>query len=132
MEPFLGTWKLTESDGYDELMRRLGVNAVMAKIGSTLKPKYSFTDLGDGRYQIRMDSTMKKAEFTFKLGEECDEVTPDDRHVKSTVTVEDGVMKQVQVGKPRSTLVERVVEGNTMTVTVKLDDFVCKRKYTKC
>uniref|UniRef100_A0A5K3G5R8 FABP domain-containing protein n=1 Tax=Mesocestoides corti TaxID=53468 RepID=A0A5K3G5R8_MESCO len=130
MEQFVGRWELKKTDGFDKIMHQLGVNAVMAKLGNTLKPDFVITDLGDGLYEMKVDSIHSKGKFQFKLNEECDEVTPDGRHVRSTVTVNGNTMKHVQVGE-KIFEVERVVDGDTLSVTAKVDDIICHREYRR-
>nr|ABO93625.3 fatty acid binding protein b [Mesocestoides vogae] len=131
MDAFLGSWKLSKSEGFDEVMRHLGVNFIARKAGNTLKPTVTITSVGDGRYHMKLESTFKNTEFTFKLGEECDEVTADGRKVKSTITMDGSTMKHVQVGE-KTTHIERVIEGDKMLTTVTVDDLVSKREYTRC
>nr|CDS27708.1 fatty acid binding protein FABP2 [Hymenolepis microstoma] len=131
MEAFLGKWKMEKSEGFEEVMKCLGVGYLTRKLGNTVKPNLIVEDLGDGRYRMKSESTVKTTEATFRLGEEFTETTPDGREVKSTVTIEDGVMKHVQRGDGKVTYIERVVEGNTMKTTVKVDDVVCVRNYSK-
>uniref|UniRef100_A0A5K3FJX2 FABP domain-containing protein n=1 Tax=Mesocestoides corti TaxID=53468 RepID=A0A5K3FJX2_MESCO len=115
MEQFVGKWELKKTENFDKLMHQLGVNAILAKLGNTLKPDFIITDLGDGMYEMKVDSIHSKGTFKFKLNEECDEVTTDGRHVKSTVTVNGNTMKHVQVGE-KTVDIERVVDGDIMSV----------------
>ncbi|VUZ52025.1 unnamed protein product [Hymenolepis diminuta] len=131
MEPFLGTWKIEKSEGFDDIMERLGVNFITRKAGNKMKPNWIVKDLGDGRYLMRSESIIKTTEFTFRIGEEFQEKTPDGREVMSTITFDGSVMKQVQVGEKKTTYIERSISGNTLTTIVKVDELVCTRVYTK-
>lgn len=115
MEAFIGTWKIESSEGFDEIMKRLGVNAVTRTAGNAMKPKWIVTDLGDGNYNMKSESIVKTTEFNFRLGEEFDETTPDGRKVKSTVYLEGPVLKQTQVGDGKTTYIDRSVNDNTLT-----------------
>lgn len=115
MEPFIGSWKLQSTEGFDEIMRRLGVNVFNRAAGNTVKPFHIFEDLGDGNYAYKTESTFTKTYCKFRLGEEFDEHTSDGRDLKSIITVEAGVMKQVQVGGGKTTYVERIVNGDVIT-----------------
>ncbi|CDS38171.1 Fatty acid-binding -like protein 2 [Echinococcus granulosus] len=131
MEPFIGTWKMEKSEGFDKIMERLGVDYFTRKMGNMMKPNLIISDLGDGRYNMRSESKFKTSEFSFKLGEQFKEVTPDSREVMSMLTVEDGVLKQEQVGKDKTTYIDRVVDGNELRATVKADELVCVRTYSR-
>ncbi|KAH9279083.1 Fatty acid-binding -like protein 1 [Echinococcus granulosus] len=131
MEAFLGTWKMEKSEGFDKIMERLGVDFVTRKMGNLVKPNLIVTDLGGGKYKMRSESTFKTTECSFKLGEKFKEVTPDSREVTSLITVENGVMKHEQDDKTKVTYIERVVEGNELKATVKVDEVVCVRTYSK-
>uniref|UniRef100_A0A0X3PUC2 Fatty acid-binding protein homolog 1 n=1 Tax=Schistocephalus solidus TaxID=70667 RepID=A0A0X3PUC2_SCHSO len=129
MDAFLGSWKLDHSEGFDEVMSRLGVNFVTRKAGNTLKPTVTVTKEGD-HYKMVTASTFKTCQFEFKLGEPFEETTLDGRKVTSTVTLEGDVMKQVQVGD-KTTEIERRIDGDHMKTTVKVDELKCHRDYKK-
>lgn len=114
MERFLGAWKLEKSDNFDEVMKELGVNVLKRTAGNTVKPIHIFEDLGDGKYCFKTESTFTKTSCNFKLGEEFDEHTSDGRDLKSVITIDGDVMRQVQKGEGRTTYVDRVVDGNLL------------------
>lgn len=106
------------SENFDKVMECLGVGYLTRKAGNVMKPNFIVKDLGDGRYQLKSESTFKTTESTFRIGEEFPETTPDGREVKSTITIEGGVMKQVQKGDKKDTFIDRVVEGNTLKTVI--------------
>uniref|UniRef100_A0A7N5P2R3 Fatty acid-binding protein, adipocyte-like n=1 Tax=Ailuropoda melanoleuca TaxID=9646 RepID=A0A7N5P2R3_AILME len=81
-EPFLGTWKLISSEKFDEYMKELGVGFATRKIAGVAKPNVIITSNG-GVITITTESSFKNTEISFKLKEEFDEITADDRKVKS-------------------------------------------------
>lgn len=105
---------MEKSEGFDKIMERLGVDFVTRKMGNLMKPSLIVSDLGDGKYKMRSESKFKTTEFTFKLGEKFKETTPDSREVMSLITLENGVLKQEQVGKDKTTYIDRVIEGNEL------------------
>ncbi len=117
MEIFFGSWKLTTSENFEPLMQALGVNAITRKAGNATKPTVTFSAVAgeEGTYCMKTASTFKNSEFQFKLGVEFDEKTLDGRNVKSTITIENGQMKHVNVGT-KVTNITRSVEGSTLTV----------------
>ena len=67
------------SEGY--IKWSAGVGMVMAKLGSTARPTLTINVDGD-QWTVKSETTFKTNFITFKLGEEFDEVTVDDRHMK--------------------------------------------------
>lgn len=53
----------------------------MRQVGNVTKPTVIISSEGD-KVVIRTQSTFKNTEISFKLGEEFDETTPDDRNCK--------------------------------------------------
>ncbi|KAH9279384.1 Fatty acid-binding -like protein 1 [Echinococcus granulosus] len=131
MEAFLGTWKMEKSEGLEDVMERLKVDMQLRKMATSLKPDLIISDLGDGKYSMRLDSPSIKSECSFKLGEKFKEMTPDKREVSSLITLENGVMKQEQVGEDITVHIERVVEGNELKATGRVDKAVCVLTFTK-
>jgi hypothetical protein len=58
-----------------------GVNAIWAKIGSVAKPTVYISVDGD-TWTLKSETTMKTTTLSFKLNEEFDETTADDRKMK--------------------------------------------------
>lgn len=59
----------------------LGVGFATRQVGNVTKPTVIISSEGD-KIVIRTQSTFKNTEISFKLGEEFDETTPDDRNCK--------------------------------------------------
>ncbi|KAL5105086.1 hypothetical protein TcWFU_001020 [Taenia crassiceps] len=131
MEPFIGTWKLEKSESFDPIMERLKVDPELRKMGNSLKPVMVIGDLGGGKYSVRVETPVKSFGTTFKLGEKYDDISPDSRQVTSLFTLEGGVLKQEQTDKERTVYIDRVVEGNELKMTIKVDELVCVRIYVK-
>ncbi|XP_061678629.1 fatty acid-binding protein, heart [Syngnathoides biaculeatus] len=129
-EAFVGTWNLKSSENFDEYMKLLGVGFATRKVGNLTKPTTIISLDGD-KVTIKTQSTIKNTELSFKLGEEFDETTADNRNVKSVVTVEDGKMVHVQRWDGKETTLVRQVDGDALTLTLTLDDLVCKRCYER-
>jgi endonuclease YncB( thermonuclease family) len=126
---FVGKWEMVSSDKFDEYMRAVGVGAVWAKIGSTAKPKVTITVDGD-KWTLKSETMVKSSCIEFKLGEEFEETTADDRKMKTTVTLEGNKLTQDQKGEIPS-VITREVDGDTMTVLCKAKDVVATRVYKK-
>ncbi|KAM3596851.1 uncharacterized protein V6R79_021685 [Siganus canaliculatus] len=129
-EAFAGTWNLKESEKFDDYMKELGVGFATRKVGNMTKPTTIIAVEGD-KVTVKTQSTLKNTEISFKLGEEFDETTADDRKVKSTVTVQDGKLVHVQKWDGKETSLVREVNGNALTLTLTLGDIVSTRRYEK-
>ncbi|XP_032437490.1 fatty acid-binding protein, heart [Xiphophorus hellerii] len=130
VEAFVGTWNLKESDKFDDYMKELGVGFATRKIGNMTKPTTIISVEGD-TVTVKTQSSIKNTELSFKIGEDFDETTADDRKVKSLVTVEDGKLVHVQKWDGKETSLVREVDGNKLTLTLKIGDVVCTRRYEK-
>lgn len=127
-EEFLGKrYKLSSSENFDEFMKALGVPVITRKMGNYVSPSVQLTE-DNGTYTLKTTSTFKNSEIKFKLGEEFDEVTPDDRKVKSVCTMEGNKLLQIQKG-PKTTTIEREFTPTEMKAIMKVDDIVCTRVY---
>ncbi|XP_020331405.2 fatty acid-binding protein, heart-like [Oncorhynchus kisutch] len=129
-EAFTGTWNLKESKNFDEYMKALGVGFATRQVGGMTKPTTVIEVAGD-TVTLKTQSTFKNTEINFKLGEEFDETTADDRKVKSLITVEGGKMIHVQKWDGKETTLVREVSGNALELTLKLGDVICTRSYIK-
>lgn len=130
VEKFVGTWKMVESKNFDEYMKCLGVGFATRQIANVTKPTTIFCLEGD-TIVLQTQSTFKNTEIKFKLNEEFDETTADDRKVKSLVTLEDGVLKHVQKWDGKETTLVREVNDNKLVLTLTLGEVVSTRHYEK-
>ncbi|XP_075235564.1 fatty acid binding protein isoform X1 [Lycorma delicatula] len=120
-------YKLSNSELFDEYMKKLGVNFITRKMGNAVSPVVELTEK-DGTFTLTSNSTFKNTAITFKLGEEFDEETPDGRNVKSVITQDGNTLIHIQKGEKETKIIrEFTPEFCNMTLTV--DDIVCKRIY---
>ncbi|MCJ8746305.1 hypothetical protein PDJAM_G00140430 [Pangasius djambal] len=129
-EAFVGTWNLKESKNFDEYMKALGVGFATRQVGSMTKPTTIISIDGDV-LTLKTVSTFKNTEIKFKLGEEFDETTADDRKVKSLMTLDGNKLVHIQKWDGKETSLVREVDGNSLTLTLTLGDVVCTRSYVK-
>ncbi|XP_027031589.1 fatty acid-binding protein, heart [Tachysurus fulvidraco] len=129
-EAFVGTWNLKESKNFDEYMKALGVGFATRQVGSMTKPTTIISIDGDV-ITLKTVSTFKSTEIKFKLGEEFDECTADDRKVKSVVTLDGNKLVHVQKWDGKETSLVREIGENTLTLTLTLGDVVSTRFYVK-
>ncbi|KAG8451204.1 hypothetical protein GDO86_003450 [Hymenochirus boettgeri] len=130
MECFVGTWRLVESNKFDEYMKAIGVGFATRQIGNVTKPTTIISLDGD-RVVIQTQSTFKNTEVSFKLDEEFDETTADDRKCKTLVTLEDGKLKQIQKWDGKETTLVREVDKDKLVLTLTMGNVVSTRHYEK-
>ncbi|XP_019946456.1 fatty acid-binding protein, heart [Paralichthys olivaceus] len=129
-EAFVGTWNLKESEKFDDYMKELGVGYATRKLGGLTKPTTIISVDGD-TVTLKTQSSVKNTELIFKLDEEFDETTADDRKVKSIVKIDNGKMVHVQKWDGKETSLVREVNGNALTLTLTIGEVVCTRHYVK-
>jgi len=128
-DAFLGTWKMESSENFDSYLAEVGVNAALAKIGSAAKPTVTISIDGD-TWTLKSETLFKNSKVEFKLGVEFDETTADDRHMKTTFTLEGNKLIQDQKGNIPS-VISREVNGDKMVVLCKAGSVVATRHYVK-
>jgi len=127
---FVGAWNLVDSDNFEAYMKAVGVGMVMAKLGSSAKPKLTVSVADDGTWTIKSETTFKTTKIDFKLGVEFQETTADDRKMMTTMTLNGNTLTQEQKGETPSTII-REVDGDKMTVTCKAKEVVATRHYVR-
>ncbi|KAM8833534.1 fatty acid binding protein 7, brain, a [Synchiropus picturatus] len=130
VEAFCATWKLVDSQNFDEYMKAIGVGFATRQVGNVTKPTVVISQDGD-KVVVKTLSTFKNTEISAKLGEEFDETTPDDRRVKSTFSMDGDkfVHEQKWDGK-QSTFVREIKDGK-MVMTLTFEGVVAVRTYEK-
>ncbi|XP_056274282.1 fatty acid-binding protein, heart [Pseudoliparis swirei] len=129
-EVFVGKWDLKDSEKFDEYMKKLGVGFATRTVGNHTKPTTIISVEGDV-VTVKTKSAVKNTELSFKLNEEFDETTADDRKVKSLVKVEDGKLVHTQKWDGKETSLVRSVDGNALILTLTMDDVVSTRHYVR-
>ncbi|XP_060631518.1 myelin P2 protein-like [Anolis sagrei] len=127
---FVGSWKLVSSENFDDYMKELGVGLATRKLGSLAKPRVIISVKGD-QMTIRTESTFKNTQITFKLGQEFQETTADDRKTKTVVTLERGALVQVQKWNGKESTIRRKIVDGKMVVECIMKGVRCTRVYEK-
>ncbi|XP_032566018.1 fatty acid-binding protein, heart [Chiroxiphia lanceolata] len=130
VEAFAGTWKLVETNNFDEYMKALGVSFATRQMAGLTKPTTIIEVNGD-KVTVKTQSTFKNTEINFKLDEEFDETTADDRHVKSVVKLDGGKLVHVQKWDGKETSLVRELKDGKLTLTLTMGNVVCTRTYEK-
>ncbi|XP_056123209.1 fatty acid binding protein 7, brain, a [Rhinichthys klamathensis goyatoka] len=130
VDAFCATWKLVDSQNFDEYMKSLGVGFATRQVGNVTKPTIVISH-EDDKVVVKTLSTFKNTEISFKLGEEFDETTADDRHVKSTVTLEGDNLVHVQKWDSKETKFVREIKDGKMIMTLTFEGVQAVRTYEK-
>ncbi|XP_051730990.1 fatty acid-binding protein, brain-like [Ctenopharyngodon idella] len=104
IEAFNGPWTLVDSQNFDEYMKA---------VGASIKPTIDISQV-----VIKTLTTVNKRTISFKLGEEFDETTADDKQVKSTVTLEGESLVHVQRWDDKETKIVREIKDDKMITTL--------------
>uniref|UniRef100_A0A4W5NGT6 Fatty acid binding protein 7, brain, b n=1 Tax=Hucho hucho TaxID=62062 RepID=A0A4W5NGT6_9TELE len=120
VDAFCATWKLVDSENFDEYMKALGVGFATRQVGNVTKPTVVISKEGD-KVVVKTQSTFKNTEISFKLGEEFDEATADDRNCKSTVSLDGDKLAHVQKWDGKETkFVREIKDGKLVMVRALL------------
>ncbi|XP_033498388.1 fatty acid binding protein 7, brain, a [Epinephelus lanceolatus] len=130
VDAFCATWKLVDSQNFDDYMKALGVGFATRQVGNITKPTVLISQDGD-KVVVKTLSTFRNTEIAAKLGEEFDETTPDDRHVKSTFTMEGDKLVQVQKWDGKETKFVREIKDGKMVATLTYEGVSAVRTYEK-
>ncbi|XP_036033634.1 myelin P2 protein isoform X3 [Onychomys torridus] len=107
-----------------------GVGLANRKLGNLAKPNVIISKKGD-YMTIRTESAFKNTEVSFKLGQEFEETTADNRKTKSIVTLERGSLRHVQKWDGKETTIKRKLLDGKMVVECIMKGVVCTRIYEK-
>lgn len=129
-EAFAGTWILTSSENFDEYMKAVGVGFTTRQLASILKPTTEITVEGN-KLIIATHSTFKNTKLICTLDEEFDEVTADDRKVKSIVKLINNKLVHHQKWDGKETILTRELKDNKLYLTLVIGEVTCTRIYEK-
>ncbi|XP_063041462.1 fatty acid-binding protein, heart-like [Engraulis encrasicolus] len=131
MDKFCGTWKMISSENFDDYMKAIGVGFATRQVGNRTKPNLVVSADEQGNVIMKSQSTFKTTEIKFKLNEEFDETTADDRKTKTVVTLDSGKLVQKQSWDGKETIVEREIEDGKLITKCVMGDIVAVRTYVK-
>uniref|UniRef100_A0A8C8B1H0 Fatty acid binding protein 3 n=1 Tax=Otus sunia TaxID=257818 RepID=A0A8C8B1H0_9STRI len=105
-----------------------GVGFATRQMAGLTKPTTIITVEGD-KVTVKTQSTFKNTEISFKLGEEFDETTADDRH--SLVKLDGGKLIHVQKWEGKETSLVRELKDGKLILTLTMGNVVSTRTYEK-
>ncbi|KAL2093284.1 hypothetical protein ACEWY4_010596 [Coilia grayii] len=136
MANFSGTWKMKSSENFDELLKALGVNAMLRKVAvaAASKPHVEINQDGE-QFYIKTATTVRTTEINFHIGKEFAEETVDGRKCKSLATWESEnkiYCEQTLVdGEGPKTFWSRELQGDELILIFGADDVLCTRIYVR-
>ncbi|CAL9696623.1 unnamed protein product [Knipowitschia caucasica] len=134
MSKFSGTWKMKRSENFDELLKVLGVNAMLRKVAvaAASNPHVEIRQEGETFY-IKTSTSVRTTEIHFTIGEEYNEETVDGRKCRSLATWESEnkiYCSQTLVdGDGPKTFWSRELIGDELRLIFGADDVLCTRIY---
>ncbi|KAL2080549.1 hypothetical protein ACEWY4_024342 [Coilia grayii] len=131
VDKFVGTWKMVTSDNFDDYMRAIGVGFATRQVGNRTKPNLIVSTDDQGMVTLKTQSTFKTTEIKFKLNEEFDETTADDRKTKTVVTLDNGKLVQKQAWDGKESTVEREISDGKLIAKCIMGEVVAVRTYVK-
>ena len=97
---FLGTFKLENSEGFEDFMKKLGVSPFWLLSDGVTKPVTAISYVVQlKQFKIETRTALKRTELVFKVNEDFIEITADGRRATSHITVAGSVMTHVQKGE---------------------------------
>ncbi|XP_023268144.1 cellular retinoic acid-binding protein 1 [Seriola lalandi dorsalis] len=136
MANFTGSWKMKSSENFDELLKALGVNAMLrtVAVAAASKPHVEIKQNGE-QFYIKTSTTVRTTEINFLIGEEFNEETVDGRKCKSLATWETEnkiYCKQTLLsGNGPKTFWSRELRGEELVLIFGADDVMCTRIYVR-
>ncbi|XP_028306378.1 cellular retinoic acid-binding protein 1a [Gouania willdenowi] len=136
MTNFTGTWKMKRSENFDELLKALGVNAMLRKVAvaAASTPHVEIRQDAE-QFYIKTSTSVRTTEITFCVGKEFDEETVDGRKCKSLPTWESDnkiyCQQTLVEGEGPKTYWTRELNGDELILTFGADDVVCTRIYVR-
>ncbi|BHF80873.1 Fatty acid-binding protein, heart [Sparganum proliferum] len=120
---------MRDTDDLSAIAESLGAKISKEQLAQMSKSTLTFSRVDDG-YSMQIDVGTMSHDTKFKLGEEFEHNTLDGRQVKMLINVEGKKLTIDQMGD-KDMLIENVVDGNNLTMTMKVGDVSCVRHYIK-
>ncbi|XP_041822919.1 fatty acid binding protein 4a [Melanotaenia boesemani] len=131
VDKFVGTWRMTSSENFDDYMKALGVGFATRQVGNRTKPNLIMSVDDQGCVCMKSQSTFRTTEVKFKLNEPFDETTADDRKTRTVMSMENGKLVQKQTWDGKETSIEREISDGKLIAKCIMGDVVAVRTYVK-
>eukprot|EP00095_Tigriopus_kingsejongensis_P000789 maker-scaffold67_size430214-snap-gene-3.37 protein:Tk00789 transcript:maker-scaffold67_size430214-snap-gene-3.37-mRNA-1 annotation:"nucleosome assembly protein 1-like 1-like" len=134
-DPIIGRYRLTSSEGFDEVLKDLNVGMMKRKMANSVTPVNVIEILEDGTYVIRTETTLRTSEIRFKLNETFVEATLDGRNTQTFPTRQGNVIHLDQIGdskkKEKDSVMTRDFQGDVMYMELIVGKTISKRVYER-
>ncbi|XP_048878713.1 retinoid-binding protein 7-like [Brienomyrus brachyistius] len=129
---YSGTWDIVTNVNFEGYMVAIGIDFATRKIAGMLKPQKVIEQDGDS-FIIKTLTTFRNYTFSFRIGEELEEVTQglDNRKCKTVVNWDNNKLVCVQRGEKKNRGWSHWLEGNELHLEMHCEDQVCKQVYRK-
>ena len=125
---FLGTFRLEDSQGFEDFMKKLGVSPFWLLSDGVTKPVTVISYVVQlKQFKIETRTALKRTELVFKVNEEFVEITADGRRATSLITVGGPVMTHIQRGEKAAS---RVDVDTQVTRTFNKEGMKCEVRIT--
>uniref|UniRef100_A0A8D2CLN2 Fatty acid binding protein 12 n=1 Tax=Sciurus vulgaris TaxID=55149 RepID=A0A8D2CLN2_SCIVU len=113
-----GKWKSISCENFEKYMKEMGIGRANRKLGRLAKPSCDQSVTNGRCDHHKTKSIFKNNKISFKLGEEFEETTPGGQKTKSTVTLDNDTLVQVQDWNGKETTIRRkLVDGKMVVVS---------------
>ncbi|KAG5280293.1 hypothetical protein AALO_G00087370 [Alosa alosa] len=126
-EKFVGTWKLVKSENFEDYLKELGVGFAKRQIACKVKPSMTISVDADGTINVQTE----RKDMKFKLNEEFEVTTGDDRKTKNVVKLDNGVLVQRQTWEGKEMTIERELVSDKLVTKLKIGEVVAVRTFEK-
>ncbi|KAK0154894.1 Fatty acid-binding protein, brain [Merluccius polli] len=122
VDAFCATWKLVDSENFDDYMKALGGQCDQTHGGH--QPGWRRTGDQDAEH-------LQEHRDLFYTGQEFDEATADDRNCKTTVSLDGDKLIQVQKWDGKETKFVREIKDGKLVMNLTFEDIHAVRTYEK-
>ncbi|XP_038655160.1 fatty acid-binding protein, heart-like isoform X6 [Scyliorhinus canicula] len=113
MDPFVGNWRLVDTQNYDNYMRELGVDFATRQVGNVTKPN-TIIKLDGDNVILQTKSTYRNTEIIFQLDKPFNEHTSDNRDCKTVISLEGEKLVQIQKWDGKQTTLTREIKDDKL------------------
>ncbi len=134
MVQFAGKYKLTKEEHYEDFLKAIKVNALLAKAARAASQTLEVTQEGPNKYRVTTTTLMRTINETFEFGKTFDRVTGDGRKVEATYSIDGDTWTKVEKNKnPGGPDVKSVSVHSDEGIdsTIYVNDVVCKIFYKR-